>query len=127
MQIINWIVNYIVGRAYAFEPKDFSIIKDPDAPSNKKILEDITTSTGYANTLDRIIDYMLWAAGTLAFIALLVGAWQYLLAAGDQQKAATAKKTITYAIIGIVVIAMLFVILQFVASDLLKGILPKTP
>src|SRR3990167_4731900 len=114
MQIIHWLLSFIVDRAYAFEPKDFSVIQDPGGAKTGKadILGNITTKEGYTETLDSIILYMLIIAGGLAFIALLVGAWQYLLAAGDQQKAAVAKKTITYSIIGIVLIMLLIAILN---------------
>lgn len=113
------------ARVYAaFDPKDFSTINNPSGSEGVEILEDISQPTGYAQTLDNVISYMLMIAGGLAFIALVVGAAQYLLAAGDQQKALMGKKTITYAIIGIVVITVLFAILKFVTTGLLKDIIP---
>jgi len=101
-------------QALAFDPKQFSTIPNTGSSSDSQIYQGLSTKDAYANTLDKIILWMLVIGGLLAFSALLFGAGQYLLAAGDEQKATIAKKTITYAILGVVLVMLLFVIIEFV-------------
>lgn len=50
-------------------------------------------------------------AGAVLFIMLVVGGFKYLLGGGDQKKLESAKGTITNAVIGLVVIAVAYIIL----------------
>lgn len=106
------------AKLLAFSPSQFSVI-DKTSSNDSQIYQGISDKGAYASTLDQIIYYILYIAGALAFIALVVGAWQYLFAAGDPQKASVAKKTITYAIIGIILIMLIFAILYFVTGNIL--------
>lgn len=49
---------------------------------------------------------LLDAAGILAAIFIIIGAFQYLTAFGEESKAEEGKKTLTWAIIGLVVIIL---------------------
>ncbi len=49
--------------------------------------------------------WLLMAAGAIAVVFLIIGGLQYIASAGNADKAAAAKKTIIYALIGVVVIA----------------------
>lgn len=61
-----------------------------------------------------ILNYLLFAAGALAIIFVLIGAFQYVISSGNPQNIAQAKRTITYAIVGLVIVMMALVIVQFV-------------
>lgn len=102
-------------KKLTLNPQDFSRV-DPNAGHPKQIFTDISSQGGFAAALDKVIIIMLFLAALLAFIALLYGSIQYLLAAGDAQKAETAKKTILYSIIGLLAIVFIYVILVFVAE-----------
>ena len=56
--------------------------------------------------IHNIIVIAVTAAGILATIYIIVGAFQYLTAFGDESKAEEGKKTITWAIIGLVLIIL---------------------
>jgi len=47
------------------------------------------------------IKYALYAIGLLGVIMFIVAGFQYLTAAGDDTKIATAKRSMTYAIVGL--------------------------
>ena len=64
--------------------------------------------------LGNVINYALFAAGALALIFILIGGLQYVLSSGNPQNTAKAKNTITYAIIGLVIVIMALVIVKFV-------------
>jgi hypothetical protein len=51
-------------------------------------------------------------AGTVAAIYIILGAYNYFTAFGNDEKAGQAKKTITWAIVGLVVIILCRLILN---------------
>ena len=53
-------------------------------------------------------------AGALAFIFIIIGGIKFITAAGDEKKMASATQTLTYAIIGLIVTAVSFIILRVV-------------
>jgi hypothetical protein len=64
--------------------------------------------------LGNIISILLFASGALALIFILIGAFQYVISAGNPQNLAQAKRTITYAIVGLAIVIMALVIVNFV-------------
>ena len=72
----------------------------------------VTASFGELAT--RIIAVLTLAAGILAFIFIILSGFKFVTAGGDPKKLAGAQATMTYAIIGIIVAILAFVILQVV-------------
>lgn len=62
----------------------------------------------------QVINILLFVVGVAAVIMLIIGAIRYVVSAGDQQAVAGAKNTILYAIVGIIVAAMAFAIVNYV-------------
>lgn len=69
-------------------------------------------------TLDEVVpkitNTLLTAAGIIAVIMIIVGGLMYSLSAGDSKKAGTAKDTILYAVIGLVITLLASAIVNFV-------------
>jgi len=61
-----------------------------------------------------IVGVALELAGIVLFIMLIIGGVNYITSGGNPQQAEAAKKTITYAIFGIVLLAMSFLILKLI-------------
>jgi hypothetical protein len=100
------------------------------APSFLKQIGDIigwgsTNSSAVAGalTISQIVtnalNFLLSIFGIIAVIMLVVGGMMYLSSAGDEDRIDTAKKTIKWAIIGIVVAFSAVVIVDQIASLLL--------
>jgi len=53
-------------------------------------------------------------AGLAVFIMLLAGGFQYLTSGGDPKATESAKNTLTYAVLGLVLIIVAWFILQFI-------------
>ncbi|MFA5932634.1 MAG: hypothetical protein WCV81_00040 [Microgenomates group bacterium] len=53
-------------------------------------------------------------AGVAVIIYLLIGGIKYMISAGDKNAVASAQQMITHAIIGFILLILLFVIVQFV-------------
>lgn len=72
----------------------------------------------FGDLLQRIVKIFLEFAGAVAVIFLMVGGFQYVSSRGNEEAMEKAKKTITSAVIGIVLIVMAYAIVTIV-NDLL--------
>lgn len=77
---------------------------------------------GGANSLTdlfkSIVNVLFFIVGALAVIMLIVGGIMYVVSAGDSKRVESAKNTILYAIIGIVVAAAAGFIVNFVIGQI---------
>ncbi len=80
---------------------------DPSTGLTMRPLKDIINS---------MINWLLGISTGLAVLFLVYGGVQYVTAAGDDSQTGDAKKIITYAILGLIVIGMSFVIVKAVSS-----------
>jgi len=78
-------------------------IKDPESTDIKVILNDV-------------IGWILLLVGGIAVLFLVWGGIQYVVSAGNKDKAETAKKTITYAVVGLIIIVLAEVIVNLVTG-----------
>ena len=68
--------------------------------------------------LNRAVDLGATIAGLICAIFIVVGGVQYITAAGDAEKAKSARNTIVYALVGLLVTAIAAAIVSFVISRL---------
>lgn len=61
-----------------------------------------------------ILRYALQLVAVIAVVAILIAGGLYLISAGDEKKAATAKHALIYAIIGLVVIGSALIIVNLI-------------
>ena len=66
--------------------------------------------------LQLIAGSLIYAAGPIAVFMLAIGGLRYTISHGDQNQMEGAKKTITWAIIGLVVIIVSFAIVQSIIT-----------
>lgn len=83
-----------------------------------KILEasSIEESFLFSQLIPFIISYALRLAIALTVIALIIGGYQYITAYGDEEKHKTAQKTITYAIVGLIISILAFGIVTIITN-----------
>lgn len=65
-----------------------------------------------------IVNVLIFLVGVISVIMLIVGAIRYATSAGDANAVNGAKNTILYAIVGIVIAAASFAIVNFVINQL---------
>lgn len=75
--------------------------------------EDLT-----GGVLKNVISILLYVAGTIAVIMIIVGALRYITSDGDSSKASQARLTVIYALVGLVIAVMSFGIVNFVIGRL---------
>lgn len=73
--------------------------------------------TGIEGFLAMIRTWFLGFAGALAVLFIIIGGIEFIASAGNPQRLEGAKKTLTYAIIGLVIVLLSTVILNLVAGD----------
>lgn len=74
----------------------------------------VATFKFFETVFGNVIQILLGLAGIVLFIMLLAGGFKYLTSGGDPKAVEGAKKTLTYAIGGMVLLAMAFLILRFI-------------
>ncbi len=72
--------------------------------------------TGVNDLIRDVINIFSFIVGVVAVIMIIIGGFQYITSAGDSNKVGTAKNTILYAIIGLVIVALSQFIVRFVLS-----------
>lgn len=68
--------------------------------------------------IKNITNVILFLLGAVAVIVIIIGGLMYVLSAGDPGKAKTAKDTILYAVIGLIVALFAGAIVNFVVANI---------
>lgn len=66
------------------------------------------------STIRTAINLFSWAVGIASVVMIIIGGFKYVISMGDSTNINSAKNTILYAMIGLVVVAMAQVIVNFV-------------
>lgn len=64
-----------------------------------------------------VINLLSYAVGVVSVIMIIIGGFKYIMAAGDSNQIQSAKNTILFAIVGLVIVAIAQVIVQFVINE----------
>lgn len=75
---------------------------------------DVATLKGLEGVFENVVQIVLGLAGIVLFIMIIVGGFKYITAGGDPKGMEGAKKTLTYAIGGMVFLALGFLILRLI-------------
>ncbi len=77
------------------------------------------TTSDLAKIISNITTWILGFAGTIAVLFIIWGGIQYITAAGNEKQAESAKQTLTYAVLGLIVILLAYVIVQLVVQAMI--------
>lgn len=76
---------------------------------------------GQAGIFTTITNVMLFIIGAVSVIMIIIGGLRYILSGGDSGAVTSAKNTILYAIVGIIVALLAYAIVQFVIGAFVDG------
>jgi hypothetical protein len=82
--------------------------------ANIDTVNGVATLKGLEGVFSNVVGVALGFAGIVLFIMLIIGGFKYITAGGDPKGIDSAKKTLTYAIGGMVLIALAYLILRFI-------------
>ncbi len=68
------------------------------------------------NTVSRIVNLLSVIVGIVAVVMIIIGGFKYITSGGDSGSITSAKHTIIYAIVGLIIVALAQVIVRFVLS-----------
>jgi len=74
------------------------------------------TIRGFDNLFSNLITAVLALAGIALFLMLTVGGFRYITSGGDPKATEAARKTLTFAILGLVLVASAYLFLRFIAQ-----------
>ncbi len=104
------------GQYFTFDAKTGLCI--PKGPGGG----DSLANSGDVYTLaSRVIRIMLTFAGITAVIFVIIGGYMYITSAGNEEQAGKGRKTITYALIGLIVVLLAFVIVALLSKFITTG------
>jgi hypothetical protein len=93
------------------------------AQTAETYLGKINGGTGQNDLMTLIYGVINWAIGIAALLCvviLIVSGYKYITAAGDENKVESATKTLTFAIVGLVVCFIAVILVQFVIKNIIK-------
>ncbi len=73
---------------------------------------------GSDSVFGTITNVLLFLVGAISVIMLIIGGIRYVISGGDQAQVTSAKNTILYAIIGIIVAFLAYAAVRFVTNSL---------
>jgi hypothetical protein len=76
-----------------------------------------SASTTVTNLVKLAVNIFSWVIGVVAVFAIIYGGFKYITSAGESGGVTSAKNTILYAIIGLVIVALAQVIVRFVLGN----------
>ena len=119
-KIFLYIFGLLIASNIAIAATNDSIISVPIGrnvlPGGSLQGENIQSSFIFSRIIPFVIDYTLKIAIALSVIVLMFAGFQYMTAYGETEKQDTARKTITYAIIGLTLTITAFGIVQILTS-----------
>ena len=77
-------------------------------------VDNVATIQGLEGVFENVIGVALGFAAIALFIMLLVGGFKYITSGGNPKSLESARKTLTYAILGMVLVASAYLILRFI-------------
>src|SRR3990167_4595331 len=106
----------VLTFVFALTPVAFAQFQTPSAGGTG-----LPNDTSVSGFILKIINIALAVAGLIAVLYLIIGGFRYITSAGNEETAEQAKKIITNAIIGIVIIILSFVIVRVISNALLTN------
>ena len=79
---------------------------------------DSAAATTVSKLIKQIINIISVVVGVVAVIMIIIGGLRYITSGGDSSSVSSAKNTILYAIVGLVVVALAQLIVRFVIGRL---------
>ena len=74
-------------------------------------------STSFQTLAKKVVNLLSVVVGVIAVIMIIVGGFRYITSGGESSNVSTAKNTLVYAIVGLVIVALAQFIVHFVLSN----------
>jgi len=93
--------------------------EEPEEPAVRwRLLPQEGRFSSVWDVLIRVVNILLIFAGIVAMMAIIIGGYQYTTSSGIPDKAQVAKATLTYAIIGLILVMIAFLGIRYILNTL---------
>ena len=122
LKIISLILPSLLALSAFFVAPTFAddVCDSSAAPEVKNAAGCDGTSDGISNVIINVINGIVGILALVAVVAIIVGGVQYMTSTGDSGKVKKAKDTILYALIGLIICALAFAIVNFVIVNVIN-------
>lgn len=93
-------------------------VATPAWAQSRPVIDNPVRSPDLGAVLAAVIKALLLFAGAVAVLFLIIGGFRYVISAGNAEQVEAAKKTILYAVLGLIVIFLAFVLVQLIQNYL---------
>ena len=80
------------------------------------------TNTDVRGAVVKVVAYILSFLGLIAVLIVLYGGFQWMTAAGNEEKVTSARATLTAGLIGLVIVLAAYALTQFVISSITNNV-----
>ncbi len=106
-----------------FAPASFAFsLSIQDGASSARGVNQATDLFGNSGIFTTITNVMLFIVGAISVIMIVIGGLRYVISGGNSANVTTAKNTILYAIVGLIISIMAYAIINFVISSFVPGV-----
>ncbi|HET9174241.1 MAG TPA: pilin [Candidatus Saccharimonadales bacterium] len=84
------------------------------------------TTFSLSSIASSAVNILSWVVGVVAVIMIVVGGFRYITSGGSSDKIGSAKNTLIYAIIGLVIVVLAQFIVHYVVTSTSSGTLSPT-
>lgn len=78
---------------------------------------DSADSKGLEQLVTLVLNVMSWVVGVISVIMIIIGGFRYIISSGDTNQVQSAKNTILYAVVGLIIVLFAQVIVRFVIGS----------
>ena len=110
--VLLGIITPIIANAGAFTDGLFSL---------GDLFWNIGKAGSFLGAISGVISGGFAIGGILALLFLIIGGFRYVMSFGNPDQAESAKKTITYAIIGLILTISAYTLVKLIAQAIYKG------
>lgn len=127
MQIKKYIITLLIAVAAVLPVAVLSVSHVGAAPKDqilsgvKSVDDGNTSDSALSDSVKNIINMMLYIAGAVAVIMIIIGGIRFIISNGNPETVKAARNTVLYAAIGIVVVVMAYAIVNFVIAGIAGG------
>ena len=117
--LIDGVKTSSTGIAHSFG-QGFSL-SIGDGANSARGIDQATTLFGNTGIFTTVTNVMLFIVGAVSVIMIVIGGFRYVLSGGNSANVTSAKNTILYAIVGLVVAMLAYAMINFVITSFLPG------
>ncbi len=87
-----------------------------NAQAPVEAVDNVATLRGLEGVVENITRSLLFVAGIALFFMLLTGGFKFITSGGDPKKLESARNTISYAVMGIILVAASYLVLVLIRT-----------